>query len=83
MRDLCDSAKRGQICIDDLCRNNPDNTLCGFDQSEYEQLTRDYDDDPGDDPDDGFDVERTAREEASDIAYRRDMIDAGRGHLLR
>lgn len=45
MRVLCDSAKRGKPCIDDLCRNNPDNTLCGFDQSEYDQMTRDYDDD--------------------------------------
>jgi hypothetical protein len=45
MRDLCESAKKGKVCPDDLCRANPDNTLCGFDASEYEQLTREYDDD--------------------------------------
>ena len=43
-RDLCDSAKRGKVCIDDLCRSNPDNTLCGYDQSLYEEVTRDYND---------------------------------------
>ena len=44
MRNLCESAKCGRVCIDDLCRSNPDNTLCGFDQSEYEDLTRCFDD---------------------------------------
>ncbi len=43
-RDLCESAKKGHVCPDDLCRGNPDFTLCGFDQSEYEQMTRDYSD---------------------------------------
>ena len=42
MRDLCESAKKGRLCCDDLCRSNPDNTLCGFDQSEYEEMTREY-----------------------------------------
>jgi hypothetical protein len=42
VRDLCESAKRGKVCIDDLCRSNPDNTLCGFDQSEYELMTPEY-----------------------------------------
>jgi hypothetical protein len=42
MRELCKSAMMGQLCIDDLCRSNPDNTLCGFDQSEYEEMTREY-----------------------------------------
>jgi hypothetical protein len=40
MRDLCHSANKGRVCIDHLCRSNPDNTLCGFDQSEYEEMTR-------------------------------------------
>jgi hypothetical protein len=44
MRDLCESAKQGKVCIDDLCRSNPDNTLCGFDKSGYDELTRDYED---------------------------------------
>jgi hypothetical protein len=53
MRDLCESAKRGKVCIDDLCRSNPDNTLCGFDESEWDEITRDceepdYDYDEGD-----------------------------------
>lgn len=43
-RELCFSAKNGHVCPDDLCRGNPDNTLCGFDESEYEQMTRDYSD---------------------------------------
>ena len=46
MRDLCESAKKGRVCCDDICRGNPDNTLCGFDQSEYEEMTLEYDDDP-------------------------------------
>lgn len=41
-RDLCDSAKRGKVCIDSLCKSNPDNTLCGFDQSEYDEMTAEY-----------------------------------------
>lgn len=45
MSDLCSSAKQGRVCIDDLCRSNPDNTLCGFDQSFYDELTSDYDED--------------------------------------
>lgn len=55
MRDLCESAKKGKVCIDSICRGNPDFTLCGFDQSEYEEMTRDYEDDsyvPGDYDDD-------------------------------
>lgn len=43
MRDLCSSAKCGKVCNDDLCRGNPYNTLCGFDQSEYDEMTRDFD----------------------------------------
>lgn len=42
-RDLCDSAKRGRACIDDLCRGS-DETLCGFSQSDYDEMTREYSD---------------------------------------
>jgi hypothetical protein len=44
MRDLCESAKKGKVCIDDLCRSNPDNTLCGFDESLYLELVGEEDD---------------------------------------
>ena len=40
-RDLCESAKRGRKCCDDLCWG-ADITLCGFDQDEYDEMTRDY-----------------------------------------
>lgn len=33
-RPLCDSAKRGQLCIDDLCHTGGE-TLCGFDHDDY------------------------------------------------
>jgi len=36
-RDLCESAKRGQLCIDDLCHNGGE-TLCGFCPIEYEEM---------------------------------------------
>lgn len=39
MRDLCSAAKQGKLCCDDLCHGNPDNTLCGFDRSLYEEIT--------------------------------------------
>jgi hypothetical protein len=35
-RDLCESAKKGMLCIDDLCRTGE--TLCGFDLQEYQDL---------------------------------------------
>ena len=35
--ELCDSAKKGKVCIDDLCRG-ADVTLCGFDKEAYEEL---------------------------------------------
>lgn len=38
-RELCDSAKRGFVCIDDICRGC-DVTLCGFDKEEYEEESR-------------------------------------------
>ena len=49
MRDLCESAKQGHLCPDDLCHGNPDNTLCGFSRELYDEITRDMDDS---DPDD-------------------------------
>lgn len=61
MPNLCDSAKKGQVCIDDLCRNSPDNTLCGFDQSEYEEMTREYDDDEPPYEDDGPEFSESER----------------------
>jgi hypothetical protein len=40
MRDLCESAKRGKVCIDDLCRGSSP-TLCGFDQDDYDDMVDD------------------------------------------
>jgi hypothetical protein len=40
---LCESAKKGRVCIDDLCRG-ADVTLCGFDVYEYERMTESPDD---------------------------------------
>jgi hypothetical protein len=36
-RDLCESAKKGKLCIDDLCHGS-DVTLCGFYLDEYEEM---------------------------------------------
>lgn len=44
MSDICESAKKGKVCIDSLCRSNPDNTLCGFSQELYDEVTRNFDD---------------------------------------
>ncbi len=44
LRDLCEPAKRGHLCCDDLCHGNPDDTLCGFDRSFYEEITEEYED---------------------------------------
>jgi len=41
-RELCESAKKGHVCPDDLCRGNPDDTLCGFDKSFYDEICREY-----------------------------------------
>jgi hypothetical protein len=38
-RALCESAKHGRLCCDDLCHNGGE-TLCGFDPVEYEEMTR-------------------------------------------
>lgn len=43
-RDLCESAKKGRTCIDSICRSNPDNTLCGFSQELYDEITADMED---------------------------------------
>ena len=37
MRDLCESAKRGHLCIDDLCHTGGE-TLCGFRQFDYDDV---------------------------------------------
>lgn len=44
-RDLCESAKKGKLCCDDLCHGSPDDTLCGFDRSLYEEITSDFEED--------------------------------------
>ena len=36
---LCESAKVGKVCIDDLCRGSPDETLCGFNADAYAEMT--------------------------------------------
>jgi hypothetical protein len=42
--ELCESAKRGKVCIDDLC-HGADVTLCGFDRHFYEtEIERDSED---------------------------------------
>lgn len=50
-RDLCESAKKGYCCIDDICRGS-DVTLCGFDKEEYEEMTRDWSDTDDEDDED-------------------------------
>lgn len=43
--ELCESAKKGFCCPDDLCRG-ADVTLCGFDKEFYEsEIAQDLDDD--------------------------------------
>ena len=37
-RDLCESAKRGHLCIDDLCHTGGE-TLCGFCQYDYDEVS--------------------------------------------
>jgi len=54
--ELCDSAKKGQVCPDDLCRG-ADVTLCGFDKEFYESCIAeepDYDREYDDFDDDEF-----------------------------
>lgn len=41
MRDLCESARRGKPCCDDLCHSGNE-TLCGFDPYFYEMIKREY-----------------------------------------
>ena len=38
LRDLCESAKKGRRCGDDLCYG-ADVTLCGFDLDLYREIT--------------------------------------------
>lgn len=47
-RELCEAAKRGHLCIDDLCHTGGE-TLCGFVQFDYDEMTAEEpkeDDDP-------------------------------------
>jgi hypothetical protein len=39
-RELCESAKQGRLCIDDLCHTGGE-TLCGFCQYDYDDMTSD------------------------------------------
>lgn len=41
--ELCESAKRGSVCPDDVCRAC-EITLCGFNKELYDEVTRDMDD---------------------------------------
>ena len=36
-RELCESAKHGKLCIDDLCHTGGE-TLCGFCQYDYDEV---------------------------------------------
>ena len=42
-RELCESAKRGHLCIDDLCHTGGE-TLCGFSQIDYDEMADEEDD---------------------------------------
>ena len=42
MRELCEAAKKGECCIDSICRG-ADVTLCGFDKELFDDITRDWD----------------------------------------
>lgn len=42
-RELCDDAKQGRRCCDDLCRTGGE-TLCGFDEYFYRDVCGDEDD---------------------------------------
>lgn len=41
--ELCEFAKRGQRCIDDLCHASSV-TLCGFDEDKYRDICEDWED---------------------------------------
>lgn len=41
--ELCESAKKGRICGDDLCYGG-DVTLCGFDKEAYDEMVREEED---------------------------------------
>lgn len=41
---LCDSAKRGFVCPDDICRGS-DVTMCGFDKDAYDEMASAAEDD--------------------------------------
>jgi|SRR5712664_708853 len=54
-RDLCEAAKKGKLCCDDLCHGNPDDTLCGFDKSFCDEITEEYESEEYQDEDDCLD----------------------------
>lgn len=56
MRELCESAKRGRKCNDDLCRGM-DETLCGFDQDLYDEVSGFNEEFQEQDDDEYFDAE--------------------------
>lgn len=55
MRGLCESAKKGHVCCDDLCRGS-DVTLCGFDKDFYDEINREFSDEPDYYEDEGDDA---------------------------
>lgn len=54
-RELCESAKKGKVCPDDLCRG-ADVTLCGFDKELYEEITTEAEESDLSYEDDSFDL---------------------------
>ena len=52
-KQLCQSAKKGRLCCDDLCHGGGE-TLCGFDPDFHEELCSEFSDEEYyDDYDDG------------------------------
>lgn len=43
----CESAKKGRVCFDDICRGS-DITLCGFDKEAWDEMSREYESDEND-----------------------------------
>ena len=61
-RQLCESAKNGRLCCDDLCHSGGE-TLCGFDPDFYEEVKREFSDEPpyDDGPEDYDDAAKAIR----------------------
>lgn len=60
MSDLCELAKKGLCCPDDLCHGS-DVTLCGFDKEFHEQMSRDLSEYEPDEDDEGFDCHKDSK----------------------